>query len=447
MRKLLFGVCVLVLTLGFGSALYAQGGTLTFGQAVSGTITDAQPGASYTFEGTAGEVVYIAMTPDSWELPTELQLTGPGGALLGRVEENFFESALIGPLALPADGVYTVLATRPSYGQGREGSFALLVDRVEMTPITDSSAVLSGSIGQISQINFYQFSGEKGDIIRYDLEGAAMGIWFRGPSGASFWEDGLYDNPGRWLQVLPETGDYTVAVTSMANSAYTLTLDSGIQPQPLAGGEVLSGSISEDAPLVFHFTSAASKMWRLDARVQGANYNTSLAVYLASSPEYSIAWDSSSGPDNFPRIEPFIAPEDGGYYVVLAFDNYQIDSATSTYEISLSPSTLLSLSPGAVVKGSVSVASGNAIYAYNGTSGEVIRLTLNRTSETGWPAVSVYSQGGSGQIFGMSAYTAAPNLRVDLVLPDTGLYLFYVTDQDYAPETGLDFSISIEPAP
>jgi hypothetical protein len=85
----------------------------------------------------------------------------------------------------------------------------------------------------------------------------------------------------------------------------------------------------------------------------------------------------------FPRIEPFIAPEDATYYVVLEFDDYSDDDAVRDFSVTLAPSSLLSLSPGQPVEAKVTPETGNVVYAYHGKAGEVVRVTLTGKGETG----------------------------------------------------------------
>jgi hypothetical protein len=291
---------------------------LTFGEAATGSIGEGQLGVTYTFEGESGESVYITMFAPNFDLQPELQLTGPGGVLLAREAYNNLIGALIGPLELPDDGAYTVIA---SGANGSSGDFNLLVDRASLTPLAMDDTI-GGSLPAAGAMAFYTFDGQADGLIRYRLDALAAGFAVLAPSGEVILGDGMYDNPASFFNILPETGAYQAAIMTLqpGGTDFELTV-APIEPVPLTSGEPMTGSILESSPQVFTFSSAAGKMWQLNAQVADAEYNTTLDIYSGNDPSYSIAGDRSSGPGGFPRIEPFIAPEDATYYVLLTFDD------------------------------------------------------------------------------------------------------------------------------
>ncbi len=436
MRRRCLLLCFVLL--GVVSSARAQT-MLNFGEALTGTIGSGQLGASYTFEGQAGDTVYVTMFAPNSDLEPELQLTGPGGTLLAREVDNNVTGALIGPLTLQDGGTYTVLATG---ADGSSGDFSLLVDRAEWTPLPLGETV-SGAFSQPGAMRFFTFEGDAGNLIRYWIKAPNVGIRVITPSD-SVYTDGVYDNPFRYFTILPESGGYQVGImtTNPGGTDYEFAL-LPVDAQPLISGQSLTGTITESNPLVFTFDSAAGKMWQLNARVTDASYATGLQVYNGNDPSYGIAGDGASGPEGFPRVEPFIAPEDATYYVVLEFDDYTDDDATRDYEISLAPSSLFSLSPGQAIESKVTPESGNAVYAYHGKAGEVIRVTLTRTGETGAPGLLVWSQVRQDTLFDFSTYVELRSASVEIVLPDDGMYLLTVRNQD-SEATELAFSILVE---
>jgi hypothetical protein len=142
--------------------------------------------------------------------------------------------------------------------------------------------------------------------------------------------------------------------------------------------------------VVLSFQSDAGKLLALNAAVSGAD-GQSLGIFGGEDLCCDIIRDYGSGPNGNPRIDPFIVPESGTYYVVLWFDLYSEENATLDYEVSLSASTLISLSLGAEINDIITPESGVKSYAYNAQAGETLRITLTQTGGEGYPFIRVYS--------------------------------------------------------
>jgi hypothetical protein len=208
------------IVLGAASNVGAQN-TLNFGEAVTGSIGSGQLGVTYTFEAEAGDTIYVTMYAPNFDLEPELQLSGPGGALLARESSNNLTGALIGPLKLESGGAYTVLATAAN---DSAGDFNLLLDRGDWTPLQPGETIHS-TFPQAGSMAFYTFEGEAGKLIRYSFLAPNIGLAMLAPSGDVFAYSGIYDNLSSYFNILPETGVYQVAlITTTSGAAYDLTL-------------------------------------------------------------------------------------------------------------------------------------------------------------------------------------------------------------------------------
>lgn len=431
-------VCWMVLAFsGWFGAAAQDIQTLTYGTAVSGTLTSDVSGLSYNFAGKSGDSIYISMYAPNRDLVTQVQLLGPGAKLLGRETDNGLAGTLLGPFTLPDNGTYTIIATRPD---DSIGDYRLLVDRATISEFSLGQEV-SGTL-PLGGFNFYSFSGKAQDLVRYNLTGSNMGIVFIPPGDGTPMYDGMYDNPSSMFNILPTTGTYLVTVQTLNPDGvdYTLRI-APVELHPIKPGEPLTGKIGEIDPIVFSFESAARKIWALNATVTGGENGTRLAIYNGNTPTYAIAGDGTSGPGGFPRVDPFIAPETATYYVALTFDNNQEGDATSDYQITLNASTLLSLAPGKAIEGKVTADTGSAVYVYNGKQDEHIRITITRTGDTGTAELGVRLP--DQNIMYLTNYGAVRSASFELVLPLDGLYLFEIRNSDsQSPE--LDFSILLE---
>ena len=436
MRRLLVLVCLLL-----AWPVIAQDGDFQPGEPVTGVINDETPRVTRTFRGEAGRTIYITLVTQ--EFAGELRLLGPEGTSLAQVEENILNTSLIGPLRLPSDGEYTIVATRPEW-EDAGGEFMLVGGPVETIMLQPGEPV-EGHLDHPGAAVFFAFEGEADDVVHYFTEGEGLGIAIRTPTGDELVSDGHYNSPGRLLNLLPESGRYRGVVQTVAPEGTPFILGvEPIQTQPLQSGEPVSGTLQEHRWPVFTFESAAGKLWQLSASGDTDEGQFFLEIHRPDAPDYygsPLAQDCCRGPGGTPRIDPFTAPEDGTYYVVLGYDDYVPETNTEVaYELALASSTLVSLAPGNAVTGSVTPDSGIVTYAYEGTAGEAITVTIQRTGGAGNPGLRILSAEDEVMVFeGRNARVAS----FEVELPHDGLYLFEISNITYEPNT-LDFSLRLD---
>lgn len=412
---------------------------LAYGQNISGILSADTRERTYTFSGSAGDTIYISMYAP---MPTLVRLTGANGTLLAESEGNSVIGSLIGPYTLRGDGIYTITATQPQWAEASGGEFGLVVDRAASIDPLQLNAESGAALPGPGTAHFFSFEGTADDLISYWLAGSQMALQIISPNGENIAYNGIEDFLQGGLVKLRENGTYTLIVQTLAPEAVDFQMGiTTVEPAVLAPGTPISADLSESAPAVFQFESAQGKMWQLSATVADASYATSLEIYSGSDPSYSIAGDGASGPGGFPRVEPFIAPEDGVYYVVLSFDDYTTEDATRAYTITLAPSTLLSLVPGTAIEGTVSPDQGTAIYAYTGAADEHIRVTVSRQGSAGFIGLGMRTT--EEQFLYVTNYGNLRSFSFEYVLPRDGIYLFEISNQDYEPSE-IPFSILIE---
>lgn len=110
----------------------SSGGSLTLGQTIEGEITNAGFEAIYTFSGTAGMLINVRMERQSGDLDTYVNLLAPDGNQLAFNDDSpelGTRGSILTGITLPADGTYTLVATRYRQQQGSSsGRFSLLVE-------------------------------------------------------------------------------------------------------------------------------------------------------------------------------------------------------------------------------------------------------------------------------------------------------------------------------
>ena len=107
---------IVLLVLGFQASVLAQDAPLALGDTSVLTVTEANPEASLSFQGSANAIVIVEAAVDDMAMMNgfspQVSLTAPDSQIIADTRErqmSDFEAGLvIIPIVLPADGVYSV---------------------------------------------------------------------------------------------------------------------------------------------------------------------------------------------------------------------------------------------------------------------------------------------------------------------------------------------------
>jgi hypothetical protein len=116
-------------------AVSIQGETIAFGDMVEGTIGAGVSAITYTFEAAEGDVITLRMNRASGDLDALLIVLDGSGTEIARNDDipgGETRDALIENFTIPADGIYTVVATHYQENVGlSEGDFTLTLEKAE----------------------------------------------------------------------------------------------------------------------------------------------------------------------------------------------------------------------------------------------------------------------------------------------------------------------------
>ncbi len=416
---------------------------LTYGEPASGTVSDDSVEATFTFEGTAGETIFVSSFVVNFDFAPMIFVLRPDGALLQQLEDSIDGLLVLGPLTLPADGVYTVIVTRPDW-ETSGGEVSVLVNIAETTELTTDTAV-EGRLPTAGSVTFFTLAAEEGDVFNFAATGTGLGIFLFSPRGDGIIFDGFFDDPGGFMRYVPSTGVYSGFMVTLSDGGtnYSLILDA-VEAIPVQSGAPFSGTVRASEPVVFAFDSDADKSWRIEVTLndEGQGQGT-ITIYKPDNPQFgsaAIAGDCCSGANGNPRIDPFIVPEDGTYYILLEYDDFTGEDTEVSYEINIFSGTLVSLAPGVPVSGTIEPDTGTLIYVYNGTAGERVQVTFTRTSSTGHVFLRMRSsQDDVATYLGRGA----DSMTFEVELPLDDLYTFEVINVDYEPSS-MDFTLQLD---
>ena len=214
------------------------GGSIVIGEGVDGSLSGR--GATYTFDGRAGQRIRVSLTSDDFD--TVLRLTGPGGFELENDDEPGGSLNSLIDARLPADGRYELVVS--SYADQGSGAFRLAT----MDPVNPASgevrAIALGEpvrgllarsdersmTGQL--VDYYAFAGSAGQRVTFDLGSdeidTALTVYL--PDGRQESNDDFEfpdSTNSRMSITLPIDGTYHVAASSFGreeSGRYTLSL-------------------------------------------------------------------------------------------------------------------------------------------------------------------------------------------------------------------------------
>jgi hypothetical protein len=218
------------------------GGPIALGETLDGYL---YPRAQdeWTFSGTSGDYVTIAMNAQNDSFDTYLELNGPDGRQLTYDDDGGGNlNSLISNFRLPATGTYTILAH--GYSDSASGAYTISLSRgVEIpTPIPGTQTPTGGgTIGIGSAVSGYlveggedqwTFSGTAGVSVTIRMSSTELDSYLElyDPGGALLTEDddgAGYPNAQIAGSVLPTTGTYRIVARSFGHygsGGYTLSL-------------------------------------------------------------------------------------------------------------------------------------------------------------------------------------------------------------------------------
>lgn len=250
-------------------ALAGASGTVDFDETTVGELTEQAQTGGFTFIGTAGDVITIAL--DSTAFDPKVQLVAPDGSVIAEDDDSGPDlNALIREYTLPRDGEYTIVVDGFRGAAGNRqllGQFSLTLSRAGDTtaqqptaapqpgatatpaPQVSSGAIasgqtLNGEFSEATQNAAYSFEARAGDTVSIDLRSDEIDPLVRllGPDGQVIAED---DDSGGGVQAriadftLPADGTYTIEVDAFRGidsarlvlGAFELTLN--VTPAPV----------------------------------------------------------------------------------------------------------------------------------------------------------------------------------------------------------------------
>ncbi len=420
-----------------------DGGAISIGDTIDGTLTDSEPAFVYTLSGEANETVRISLISEDFD--PYLVLQDADGHLIDTDDDSAgnFDSRIT--IVLPAAGDYRIIAQSFAYynnSGAATGAYTLSVETVETRRI-EYTQEITAELTTAELAADYQFTGEAGDSVVIRLNSPIFDTYLTllDDSGFDLMSN---DDSGGTLNSqigpyeLPYTGAYTIQVNSFSRSAtgeYTLSVDK-VALEPIAYGDVVELEITERGGTFFYsFEGNMGEVVNIYAEGTGV-VDTDLA--LTDPYNYTLISDQNSGRRNDPEIVDYVLTSTGTHTIVL-----DVVSGTGSVKLSLERGILPSLDEGAQEVVFTSDGSNpTRSLTFTGVAGTVVTLNLavDTQGANGSPNINVMQQ-GSTLASGSGSYVGG--LSLQFTIQSDGEVLVSFTDYSY---TDLTYTVTLETA-
>lgn len=339
------------LTLERVGASSESGSALRYGDSLINTITDSQPQLYYSFRARRGDIVSVQMHRVSGDLDPVLQVVNQNSFIIAQNDDvpgSGSQDAQITSLIIEQDGTYVIIASRYGQGAGRStGSFVLTLEATDVSGLgssvlaaidIDIGDIVTGEVTGERYEQYYRFTGRQNDVITISMirSGSASLDPALVLANAALQEiasnDDSFGTQNSTIEsfTLPADGAYYIIATRYQRAGGTTSGGFMLELEAAGGGETfsgvpdgvlqlaygssISGAINDETPqILYSFQGNVGEtvsviMTRMDG-------NLDSRVSILDSQLRELTSDDDSGGDQNARIDRFVLPESGIYYI------------------------------------------------------------------------------------------------------------------------------------
>ena len=343
----------------------ANGEPIAVGTTVSGTITNDEPAQAYTFDGTTGTIVNIALQAQSGSLDTYVALLGPDNSIVASNDDASDSTNSGIDYTLGADGTYTIIATR--YGLaigGTEGDFTLsLTTGAAETPAATTGTPVAGATEAATGETTTLTPGSIEVTLTWPTN-ADLQLNVRDPNGDTVFDDQPEIQSGGLLE-----SDGNRGCTDTTNTPVSYIY------WP-ANRSLLPGTYEVE-------------VWYQDNCGDNTPVNIALQVDVA---DQTIINTPQQIPLNAHFMITFVINQDGTATVGPGGFFDMTTATTLNYQSQLDSATPVQL--GSTVSGSITQAQPFELYSFDADAGDVVDITITATGGTLDTALYLISPNG-----------------------------------------------------
>jgi hypothetical protein len=470
-KRLLFLLIVLLLAAPVSAQDSAPLDTITYGGRISGRITDAAPRAVYYFDGLRGDVIAITIQVTNGNLDPTLIVLDAAGTIITSLDDTAGSfNPSVPTLTIPQSGRYFVIVGRFGYGLGAtSGDYELAIERIGVSSANGSALrygdTVINNITNLAPQVYYSFRANQGDIINIRMlrDSGDLDPYLQVVDSNAFVVAENDDVLGGDLDanitnlLIEQTGTYIIVATrygaanGTAAGRFVLTLEeadnSGLGNSPEAAIAIAMGEVSENELTARYnrryYRFEAQKDDLITVRMNRTGGNLDAFLALANAGLQELTSDDDGGGGQNAKIEGFLIPADGTYYVIATRFDRENGRTTGGYRLELQTlgnafDTVVPdaqrISYGTTITGRLDELTPELLLSFWGAEGDVITVSLNRGDGDLDPVVSILDENQtpltSDDDGGGDQNARIPRYRI----PRTGLY--YIRAARFSGEVG-----------
>lgn len=438
-----------------------------YGKPVSGTLNDATPQTTYTFDGLRGDVIAVDLTVDSGNLDPMLTLMDSQGSVIALRDDSSISGRNardlhIDSLHIPRSDTYQLVVGRFGYALGTtSGQYTLKVDRIGVSSASGSALRYGDSVyNTITDMTpqvYYSFRARRGDVITVkmqrasgDLDSALEIVNSQSQVIAS--ND---DSPGTLDAaitgfVIREDGAYVIIASRFGQAAgrskgsFVLTLSVGATSGlgqsadlalPLLSGIPAQGEITNDSSVQF-YSFEGKRDDVVNIRMNRLSGGLDAFLALLNPQQVEIATDDDSGGGKNALIEGYVLPADGTYTIIATrFDRAQ-GTSVGKYRLQVDvignvfqnvPANIQRIDVNSSVIGTITSAEPQVLYAFLGRQSDVLTVTMNQIDGGLDPRVAILNSQRNPIISDDNSGGDQNALIKSFAVPSTGVYYLLAT--------------------
>ncbi|AFY54222.1 RHS repeat-associated core domain protein [Rivularia sp. PCC 7116] len=332
-------------------------------------ITEKGEQDIYTFTGSLGQRLFLDTLIDRWDFQATL-ISPSGEKIVNSIRMYFDGSNSTTPVILPEAGTYQLIIDGSGEATGEYG-FSLI--DVSAAPVLEVETLTAGVLDPGKSIQFYQFSGNKGDRIYFDNQANSSGAtWYlfntnsnrlRSASLGSDFEYVLSGDDTYYLMLSGEsdtTVDYNIQIVNTTAVSTPMTLNGTVNGEIAKLGE-------QD---IHTFAGTVGQTLYFDPRIANNNFTVTI-----NSPSGQQVWSGNGSSDSI----PVTLTEPGTYQLIVDGNN----DNTGEYSFVLSDAAS-ALVFDTALNGNLD-ARETVLYQFNGTGGQQLEFdSLSNVSGADW---------------------------------------------------------------
>lgn len=416
-----------MLLLFWGMGLRAQeDSSIGYGTIITGALDNRTPRSIYYFEGERCERIAVHVRATSGNLDPVLLILNNSGELVARRDDSpGSRDADIEALAIPQTDRYYVVVGRFGFGRGSTaGEYELSIERLGVGSSSGCMLRYGDAVQNIISNQepkfFYGFRARAGDILNIEMQRGSGSLdpylqvvnsQQRIIASNDDWVD---TNDSRIDSLLIEEDGIYIIIASRygqengsSSGSFVLSVDRAVgsglgnSPRaavPLRPGEVQSDVLT-DQQTVKYYTFQAQRDDIVTIRMDRDGGRLDPLVRLANAGLQELTADDDSGENKNARIERYMIPADGLYYIIATrFEGEESTPTIGRYTLQLIdegnafdgvPQDIPRLIYGTTVTGTIDDENPQSLYAFWGAEDDVVSVTLTRGDGNLDPLVSI----------------------------------------------------------